>query len=500
VRLGDVNTQTRWALDRAEAGEPEFLPHVMLRVQDVMREEFPLAEHTEPVREVGRVMAREDIDLVPIVDDGVLAGVMTERALARRYIRESRGASKLDAPTKVSAIVGVLEGELVAGPDQEISGRVWVMAMDIGSLPSDIGRGDVVVVGNRPDAHKAALDLGVGLLVTSNDTVPGDEILQRAEREGVPIVRSPLDSYVTSRMITLSAPCRALMDPEPLTVRPDELLSDIAQEVVDIHYRAAVAVDSRRHPIGLITRGDLINPPPRRVLLVDHAEAAQSVPGVEQAEIVEILDHHHIGSIETTVPVRATFDPVGSTATLVIERFRQNGFEPSRGTATLLLAAVLSDTVILNSPTATERDTQAVEYLERVLALDAQAFGREMFTATSDLSSVPASQIVTRDAKVYDAGAGHTVTIAQVETVGQSLDERREELLDAMREARDRRGHSLYALMVTDILATHTELYVDGDTASLESAFGTEVKDGVIDLPGVMSRKKQVAPKVLAAF
>jgi manganese-dependent inorganic pyrophosphatase len=500
VRLGDVNTQTRWALDRAEAGEPEFLPHVMLRVQDVMRSEFPLAEHTEPVREVGRVMAREDIDLVPIVDDGVLAGVMTERALARRYIRESRGASKLDAPTKVSAIVGVLEGELVAGPDQEISGRVWVMAMDIGSLPSDIGRGDVVVVGNRPDAHKAALDLGVGLLVTSNDTVPGDEILQRAEREGVPIVRSPLDSYVTSRMITLSAPCRALMDPEPLTVRPDELLSDIAQEVVDIHYRAAVAVDSRRHPIGLITRGDLINPPPRRVLLVDHAEAAQSVPGVEQAEIVEILDHHHIGSIETTVPVRATFDPVGSTATLVIERFRQNGFEPSRGTATLLLAAVLSDTVILNSPTATERDTQAVEYLERVLALDAQAFGREMFTATSDLSSVPASQIVTRDAKVYDAGAGHTVTIAQVETVGQSLDERREELLDAMREARDRRGHSLYALMVTDILATHTELYVDGDTASLESAFGTEVKDGVIDLPGVMSRKKQVAPKVLAAF
>jgi manganese-dependent inorganic pyrophosphatase len=148
------------------------------------------------------------------------------------------------------------------------------------------------------------------------------------------------------------------MDPEPLTVRTDELLSDIAQEIVDIHYRAAVAVDSRRRPIGLVTRGDLINPAPRRVILVDHAEAAQSVPGVEQAEIVEILDHHHIGSIETTVPVRATFDPVGSTATLVIERFRQNGFEPSKGTATLLLSAVLSDTVILNSPTATAAATR----------------------------------------------------------------------------------------------------------------------------------------------
>jgi manganese-dependent inorganic pyrophosphatase len=500
VRLGDVNTQTRWVLDRAGVPEPEFLPHVMLRVQDVMRSKFPLAEHTEPVREVGRVMAREDLDLVPIVRDGVLAGVMTERALARRYIRESRDASQLDAPTKVSAIVSVLEGELIAGEDREISGRVWVMAMDIGSLPSEIGPGDVVVVGNRPDAHRAALELGVGLLVTSNGSVPDDDTLQAAARQGVPVVSSPLDSYVTSRMITLSSPCRALMDPEPLTVRPDELLSDVADEVIDIHYRAAVAVDSRRRPIGLVTRTDLVNPSPRRVLLVDHAEGAQSVPGVEQAEIVEILDHHHIGSIETKVPVRATFDPVGSTATLVIERFRQNGMEPSRATAILLLGAVMSDTVILNSPTVTERDRAAVEYLERVLALDAQEFGREMFTETSDLSSVPAEQIVSRDAKVYEAGAGQTVAIAQVETVGQRLDERREELLDAMREARDRRGHALYALMVTDILSKNTELYVDGDTGPLETAFGKDVKDGMIELPGVMSRKKQVAPKVLAAF
>ena len=142
------------------------------------------------------------------------------------------------------------------------------------------------------------------------------------------MVSSPLDSYVTARMITLSAPCRALLDPNPLTVRPDDLLSDVADEVKEVHYRAGVAVDSERHPIGLVTRTDLLNPRPRRVLLVDHAEQAQSVPGVEQAEIVEILDHHHIGSIETTIPVRATFDPVGSTATLVIERFRQNGMEP----------------------------------------------------------------------------------------------------------------------------------------------------------------------------
>ena len=174
------------------------------------------------------------------------------------------------------------------------------------------------------------------------------------------------------------------------------------------------------------------------MLLVDHAEQAQSVLGVEQAEIVEILDHHHIGSIETRIPVRATFDPVGSTATLVIERFRQSGMEPSRPAATLLLGAVMSDTVILNSPTTTERDRAVIEYLEQVLAVDAAAFGREMFEETSDLSRVPAEAIVGRDAKEYEAGGGQTLAIAQVETVGEGLQERRDELLAALDAERER--------------------------------------------------------------
>src|SRR4051812_31502191 len=501
VRLGDLNTQTRWVLDRAEAPEPDFLPHVMLRVRDVMRREFPLASDDEPVREVGRLMAREDLDLVPIAArSGELAGVMTERALARRYIRESREASHLDAPAKVSAIAEVLQGRRVAGEDREVNGRVWVLAMEVDALPREIRAGDVVVVGNREDAQLKSIELGVSLLVLSNGAEPSDAVLSAAAGQETAVVCSSMDTYVTARMITLSAPCRALMDPEPLTVRPDELLSDVADEVKEVHYRAAVAVDGARRPIGLITRTDLVGPRPRRVILVDHAEQAQSVPGVEQAEIVEILDHHHIGSIETKVPVRATFDPVGSTATLVIERFRQNGMEPSRSTAVALLGAILSDTVILNSPTATERDHSAVEYLERVLRLDAQQFGREMFESTSDLSRLDAEAIVSRDAKEYEASDGRALCIAQVETVGQALDERREELLNALEAVRERRDYAIFALMVTDILAKDTDLYVSGETGPLEQAFGAPVKDGVLPLPGVMSRKKQVAPKLLAAF
>ena len=503
VRLGPLNAQTSWVLQRSGAPEPRLLDHVLLRVCDVMRPRFPLARHGEPVRQVGLIMAHDELDLVPIVDDdGALTGVMTERALARRYVRESRAASRLDAPTAVGAIADVLEGEqLVGGPDAEVSGRVWVLAMASESLPMGFKAGDVVVVGNRPDAQRIAVEVGVGLLVTSNGTGPDEDVLAIARKNGIAVVTSPLDSYVTSRMITLSAPCRALMDREPLVVRPDDLLGDIAETVKDVDYRAAVVVDAGGRPIGLVTRSDLVSPTPRRVLLVDHAEQAQSVIGVEEAEIVEILDHHHVGSIETRIPVQATFDPVGSTATLVVERFRQNGMEPSRPAAILLLGAVLSDTVILSSPTTTERDRAVISYLERALPIDATQFGREMFEQTSSLANVPAEEIVSRDVKDYDTGGGHTLRIAQVETVGEDLDERRDEILAALDTVRERDGHAVVALMVTDIMAKGTELYLSSDERNrVERAFDNGGTERVIDLPGVMSRKKQVAPRLLAAL
>jgi manganese-dependent inorganic pyrophosphatase len=500
VRLGEPNAQTAWLVERSGAPLPELLPHILLRVRDVMREKFPTARDDEPVREVGLVMAREGLDLLPIVGDAdCLVGVMTERALARRYVRESREASHLDANTRVAAIVTVLEGELVAGDENlEVSGRVWVQAMDVSS-PTRMEEGDIVVVGDRPDVQRRAVERGAALLVTSNDTRPPADVLELARERPTAVVASTLDSYVTARMITLAAPCRALMDADPLTVRRDDLVADISEEVKDVHYRAAVAVDSSGRPVGLVTRSDLVNPQPRRVLLVDHAESAQSVPGIEEAEIVEILDHHHIGSIETRVPVAATFDPVGSTATLVVERYRQADLEPERSTALMLLGAVLSDTVILNSPTTTRRDHVVVDELERLLSVDAQEFGREMFSATSDVSHLPADEIVTRDSKEYEVGAGKTISISQIETVGDSVLERRDELIDALDLFRQREGHVLSALMLTDILAKGTDLLVAGEKAAAERAFGRQSEDGVLDLPGVMSRKKQVAPKLMAA-
>jgi manganese-dependent inorganic pyrophosphatase len=501
VRLGDCNAQTRWLLERSGAPEPIFLAHVMPRAQDVMQTSFPITGLDEPIREAGLAMAKADLELVPVVDDdGALTGVLTERALARRYIRESRRTSTLqDAPTYVSAVVSVLEGKLLAGEDRQLSGRVWVHSMDT-DTESGISDGDVVVVGNRTEAQLLAIDLGAALVVVSNSAIPTDAVLERARERGTTVVVSPLDSYVSGRMITLAAPCRALMEKNPLTVTPDFLVEDMSEQIKEIHYGAAVAIDGDERPVGLITRSDLVAPPRRRVVLVDHAEQAQSAIGIGQAEIIEILDHHHIGSIETRIPVTATFDPVGSTATLVIERFRQNGLEPSRTTALMLLGAVMSDTVILNSATTTERDHAVVEYLERALALDARKLGREMFEATADVSEVSAEEIITRDAKRYQVRGGQTICIAQVEVVGQVLLDRKDELLEAMRRERERKELALYALMVTDVLAHGTEMLVAGDVAAVARSFGVEPEDSAIELPGVMSRKKEVAPKLMTAL
>ncbi len=500
ARLGEVNAQTEWALEKSGAEKPELLRHIMLRVKDVMNESLVIAHRNDPLRNVGLAMSKSNIGQVPIVDDdGSLVGLVTERNLARMYIRESRGASTFaGTPVSVGSMVEVLEGELLVGEEKEISGQLWVSSMSVDSMGRSMEPGDIVVIGDRKRAQQRAIELGVGGLVVSNGSRPDDEILQLAEENGTTVVLSPLDSYVTSRMIQLSVPCWEVMSENPLTVELEDLITEITPQVMEVHYRAAIAVDDENVPLGVVSRTDLLTADPRRVLLVDHAEIGQSVKGVEKAHIVEILDHHHIGDIETNTPIPATFEPVGSTATLIVERFKAASLEPERSTATMLLAAVLSDTVILNSPTTTERDHEVTKYLEEMLDLDAEEFGREMFEASSDVSGLSAEEIVGRDAKEYATSSGEKMSISQVETVGTGLLERKEELLGALEELREDNDYLFSALMVTDIIEGGTELLCAGDCAPVEHAFDSEAKDQVIDLPGVMSRKKQVAPKLLA--
>jgi manganese-dependent inorganic pyrophosphatase len=503
ARLGEVNAQTQWALEKSGAREPNMLEHIMLRVKDVMAGDVAVAHKNDPLRNVGLTMAHRNISQLPIIeDDGTLTGIITERNLARMYVRESRGASTFaDSPVSVGAMLEVLEGELLVGDvESEFSGQLWVISMSVDSMGKSMNSGDVVVIGDRSTGQRRAIELGAGVVVISNGVRPADEVLEMARERGTAVVVSPLDSYVTSRLIQLSVPCWEVMSENPLTVSPDDLVTEITEQVMEVHYRAAIAVDDGMVPLGVVTRTDLLNPRPRRVLLVDHAEIGQSVKGVEKAEVVEILDHHHVGDIETTSPIPATFDPVGSTATLIVERYRASGLVPERSTATMLLAALLSDTVILNSPTTTDRDREVAGYLEEMLDLDAAEFGTAMFEASSDVSSLSAAEIVVRDAKEYGTSSGERVSVSQVETVGTGLLERKDELVQALEDLKGENDYLFSALMVTDIMEGGTQLLCVGDCSPVHQAFDSSTQNGIIDLPGVMSRKKQVAPVLLSVL
>jgi manganese-dependent inorganic pyrophosphatase len=502
ARLGEVNAQTQWALDRSGAKSPKRISHIKLRVKDVMSEDVAVAGKADPLHKVGLMMAERNISQVPIADDDdSLIGLITERDLARMYIRESRETSTFaESPVSVKSMVEVLQGELLTGEDKKTSGKLWVISMGVDSMGQSMESGDIVVIGDRQKGQRRAIELGAGVLVISNGKRPEDEVLEMAEEKSVSVVLSPMDSYVTSRMIQLAVPCWEVMSEDPLTVHPDSFTTDITEQVMEVHYRAAIAVDEHNVPLGVVTRTDLLNPEPRKVALVDHAEIGQSVEGVEKAQVVEILDHHHVGDLETNIPIPATFDPVGSTATLLIERYRANDLEPEESTAKMLLAAILSDTVILNSPTTTDRDHEVVQYLEKLLDLDAEEFGMEMFETSSDVSDLSGEEIVDRDAKEYATNSGEKMSISQVETVGTALMDRKDELVGAL-ESRCEEGNYIFsALMVTDIIEGDTELLCAGDCSLVERAFDSKSKDGVIDMPGVMSRKKQVAPKLLAAL
>ncbi len=502
ARLGEVNAQTQWALEKSGAKSPKRISHIKLRVKDVMSDDVAVAGKNDPLHKVGLMMAEKDISQVPIVDDDrSLIGLITERNLARMYIRESRETSTFaESPVSVKSMVEVLEGELLAGGDKKSSGKLWVISMGVDSMGQSMDSGDIVVIGDRQKGQRRAIELGAGVLVISNGKRPDGEVLQMAEEKGVSVLLSPMDSYVTSRMIQLAVPCWEVMSEDPLTVNPDSFITDITEQVMEVHYRAAIAVDEDNAPIGVVTRTDLLNPEPRKVALVDHAEVGQSVDGVEKAQVVEILDHHHVGDLETNTPIPATFDPVGSTATLLIERYRAEGLDPAEHTAKMLLAAILSDTVVLNSPTTTGRDHEVVAHLEKLLDLDAKEFGMEMFETSSDVSDLTAAEIIDRDAKEYATNSGEKMSISQVETVGTAVMERKDELVEALEEKLDENGYIFSALMVTDIIEGGTELLCVGDCRLVERAFDASSKNGIIDLPGVMSRKKQVAPKLLAAL
>ena len=508
VRLGDVNAQTALgARARRRPGARVPAPRHAARARRHARE-LPVGQpaRADPRASGWRWRARTSTSMPIVDDDGALAGVMTERTLARRYIRESREPSSLPTPPPpCEAIVEVIEGRLVAGEEREITGRVWVLAMDVGVAAGRDRRGRRRRRRRpRPTRSAARSSSASRLLVTSNGTVPSDEVARarpRARHHRRHLAAGQLRHQPHGHALGAvpGADERGAADRAPRRPAGRRRRGDQGRSTTARRSPSTAAGE----PIGLVTHADLADPEPRRVLLVDHAEQAQSVPGVEQAEIVEILDHHHIGSIETKVPVTRDLRPgrldrhAGRSSASA-----RTAWSPARRRRRCCSGAVLSDTVILNSPTTTERDHAVVEYLERVLALDATDFGREMFEATSDVverrrrrdrrAATPRS---TRSARAgRSASPRSRRSGCRSSSAATSCRRRCERLREAQGLPSVRADGHRHPRQ------GHQAARRGRSRARSSAPSGTTLDDGAIDLPGVMSRKKQVAPKVLGAL
>ena len=502
ARLGELNSETRFVLDAFEVAEPEFLPHIHPRVQDIMTRDLIRGRSDDTVHEAGALIRKHAVHAIPIVDGtGRALGVITERHLARSYLKELEMQNLHEQPTPLSMIAETLSAEIVVGnPEDAVQGDVQIGAMSPESMVDYISPGDLVILGNRENAQEAALDSEISCLVVTGGFTPSQRIQQLARRKGTGVVVTPHDTFAAARLINLSVSVMTLVERNVLTVQPETLVRDITQDLLESRLGILLVTEADGRLVGLVTKSDIVAQRRRPVILVDHSEASQSVEGIRQAEIREILDHHRLGGLETAGPMLALLAPVGCTSTLVLRRYREAGVTPSEQMAGVMLAAILSDTMLLKSPTTTDEDRQAVEWLGKMLDEDPLAFGRRMYNAKFDMAALSAEEMVTNDMKRFTFDS-HSVAVAQVEVGDKELMlARKKELLQAMRDFRAGENLDLMALMITDISRGGTELLAVGQIRVIERAFGESLHDNALYLPGVMSRKKQVIPRISHAL
>ncbi|KAF0207839.1 MAG: manganese-dependent inorganic [Actinobacteria bacterium] len=498
ARLGPAPIETQWVFDRFGVDLPAEVAHVFTRVRDVMTEDAVSIPPDATMLDAGRLMRTHGVRALPVVEEGVVRGLINVSILAELYIDETdvRGFEAL--PVTVGHLASALSGTILAGDSSDLlSGGVLIGAMEPDSMIARIKPGDTLVLGDRKRTQPLALDAGVACLVVTGGFVPGAEVLERASARGAAVVSTAHDTYAAARLVNLSHPVGGLMDTAMVLVGPDMLLSEVTEDLVESPHREAVVIDECGALAGMITRTNLARGLRRRVILVDHNELSQSAPGVAEAAVLEIIDHHRVGDVQTAAPILFLNLPVGSTATIVAERYRETGVEMPHSMAGLLLAALLTDTVLLKSPTTTDTDRAVAARLATALDLDAGDFGMEMFRARSSGRVFSASEAIRADLKEYRSGDA-VIAIGQIETVDAAeVLEHRSGIIGTMATLREARGYDLLMLMVTDVVREGSEIVAVGRVRLAERALGIDLESGSAWMDGILSRKKQVAARML---
>ena len=490
VRLGSVNDETQRLLDYFGAEAPELVGNLRTQVKDLDFDKTPVLERSVTVDFAMRTMLEQELRAVPVVDGGKLFGMLSFGDLAR-YELESMAENRIeDVP--LANLVSVLEGELVnpAAAAEFLSGNVSIYLPQNYESERLTDPESVLICGDQPDVVEQALAAGVRCLVLCRADIDPH---WKSVADTI-IISTPLCARHVSRLIGQALPVERICNAEKIVAfHIEDYVDDVREVMLKSRFRSYPVLDAEGKVLGTVGRFHLLRPRRKQVVLVDHNEASQSVPGLEQVEIREIIDHHRLADIQTGQPILMRNEPVGCTATILTAMYQERGIEPSPKIAGLMAGAILSDTVIFKSPTCTARDVAAAEKLCKIAGVTVEELGKVLFAA-GDEASKSAEELFGADYKAFHI-AEKNIGVSQISSVDPSgLLARKAELLDVMAALKAREGFDLVILMVTDILKEGSTLLYVGSDETIQLAFGAEPKDSAVFLPGVMSRKKQIIP------
>lgn len=501
-RAGEVNNETKYVLDFFGVETPEFISHVGTQVKDVTIKPTPVLTADISIKNAWNTMRDLQESTMPVVDEGRLEGIISVKdiATANMDIYETRILAM--SHTKYTNVLDAIDGTMIVGdPNEEITkGKILIGAANPDLLENYVEDGDMLLTGNRFENQLCGIEMNAGCIIVCTGSPISKTIQKLAKENNCKVISTPHDTYMVARLISQSAPVRYFMKKDNLiTFSSEDFITDIRETLAKIRHRDFPVLDREGNYCGMLSRRSLLSMDNKKIIMVDHNEKSQAVDGIDEAEIMEIIDHHRLGSLETTMPVYFRNQPVGCTATIVYDLYQENNVEVEPKIAGLLCSAILSDTLMFRSPTCTAKDKKAAEELAAIAGIEMQDHAEKMFRAGSSLADKTPEEIFYQDFKKF-SGHGKNFGAGQISSMDKTELEQLRPKIAAYMEGAVKEGEMLFFLL-TNILTESSDLVFIGEGAKelVEMAFGPG-EENWVHVPGMVSRKKQFVPSVLHAL
>ncbi|MBQ9609452.1 MAG: putative manganese-dependent inorganic diphosphatase [Lachnospiraceae bacterium] len=502
-RAGSISNETRFVLDYFNVQEPELLEDVNVQIRDIDFRRTKGVRDKISLRAAWKLMLAEDVVTLPIIyKDNKLKGLITINDIAKSYMDEYDNTILGLAKTPIVNLVEVLDGTLVCGdPDFHIeSGKILIGAANVEIVEACVEEDDIVLVVDREDTQREAIKLGASCLIVCLNAKLSQEIKDLANEYKCNIITTYLDTYSAARIINQSIPIRYFMRSSNLVAfHLDDTLESVKDVMSKLRHRDFPIIDDIGNYCGMVSRRNLLAMRKKQVILVDHNERTQAVNGIENAEILEIIDHHRIGSIETINPVYFRNQPVGCTGTILYQMYQERGITPPKDMAGLMCSAILSDTLMFRSPTCTPMDKEAATAMAKIAGIDIESYAMDMFAAGSDLVDKTPYEILYQDFKSFDV-EDITFGVAQISSMNkQELSDLAVIMDDYLKESYTTTKCDMLFFVMTNIIEEGSTILCYGDDSIklIQDAFSVEMQDNICYLPKVVSRKKQIVPNLV---